>query len=145
MHFVKPRLSEKSFAMSQATNTYALDVPSELNKHEVAVAISKQFGVEVASVRLINRKGKAKRVMNLTGKRSSNRTGSQADVKKAYVTLKAGNHLPFFQAEETEVKAAEKAKKTDPKKTESKKTEKTTEKKTSVVKKLTGKAKKEEK
>ena len=112
MSFVKPRLSEKSFALSQATNTFALDVPKELNKYEVAAAVKKQFDVEIKSVRLVNRKGKVKRVMNTTGKRSSNRKGVQSDVKKAYVTLKAGSHLPFFAAAEEEIAkaAADKAK-----------------------------------
>jgi large subunit ribosomal protein L23 len=137
MSFVKPRLSEKSFALSQATNTFALDVPSELNKHEIAAVVAKQFDVEVKSVRLVNRKGKVKRVMNLTGKRSSNRKGVQSDLKKAYVTLAPGSHLPFFQAEETEVKEAAKKKTED-------KSAKTDEKK-STLKKITSRTKKEDK
>ncbi|MCA9327840.1 50S ribosomal protein L23 [Candidatus Saccharibacteria bacterium] len=121
MHYIKPRLSEKAFATSQATNTFALDVPSELNKHEIADAVAKQFDVKVTAVRIVNRKGKTKRVMNLTGKRSMNRSGVQSDIKKAYVTLAKGSHLPFFQAEETEVaaeakKADKKADKKDDKK-----------------------------
>jgi large subunit ribosomal protein L23 len=112
MHVLKPRLSEKAFGLSQTTNTFAIDVPSELNKYEVAAAVKKQFDVEIKSVRLVNRKGKVKRVMNTTGKRSSNRKGVQGDVKKAYVTLKAGSHLPFFAAAEEEIAkaAADKAK-----------------------------------
>ena len=39
MHVLKPRLSEKAYATSQATNTFALDVPAELNKHEIAAAV----------------------------------------------------------------------------------------------------------
>jgi len=123
MSFLKPRLSEKAFGLSQTTNTFAIDVPSELNKYEVAAAVKKQFDVEIKSVRLVNRKGKVKRVMNTTGKRSSNRKGVQGDVKKAYVTLKAGSHLPFFAAAEEEIakeaeakaKAAKKAAKTESK------------------------------
>jgi large subunit ribosomal protein L23 len=114
MHVLKPRLSEKAYALSLTTNTFAIDVPSELNKHEVADAVAKQFEVSVKSVRIVNRKGKTKRVMNTTGKRSSNRTGTQADIKKAYVTLNAGSHLPFFAAAEAEV--AEAAKKAEDKK-----------------------------
>jgi hypothetical protein len=57
--------------------------------------------------------------MNTTGKRSSNRYGTQSSIKKAYITLQAGSHLPFFEAEEAEaneaVKADEKAKKADKK------------------------------
>ncbi len=144
MHYIKPRLTEKAFATSQATNTFVLDVPAELNKHQIADAIAKQFDVKIASVRLVNRKGKTKRVMNLTGKRSANRTGSQADIKKAYVTLAKDSHLPFFNAEEEEAIKQAETKKKEAKKAE--KAEKATEKKkTSVVKKLTGKAKKETK
>lgn len=141
--FMKPRLSEKSFALSQSTNTYAVDVPSEMSSHQIAVAIAKQFDVEVKSVRVSNRKGKVKRVMNTTGKRSSNRKGAQADIKKAYITLKSGSHLPFFAAEEKEVAEIQKAeaKKSQKKPTESKKP---SEKK-SVVRKLTGRSKKETK
>lgn len=112
---LKPRLSEKAYATSQATNTFVIDVPKELNKHDVADAVAKQFDVTVVSVRIVNRKGKSKRIMNTTGKRSSNRHGTQSAIKKAYITLAAGSHLPFFEAEEQEaaeaVKADEKAKK----------------------------------
>jgi ribosomal protein L23 len=119
MHVLKPRLSEKAYGTAQATNTFVIDVPTELNKHEVTIAVEKQFGVKVAVVRTVSRKGKVKRVMNTSGKRQSNRHGAQADIKKAYITLQAGSHLPFFEAEEAEakeaVKAEEKAKKTDKK------------------------------
>ena len=109
MHVLKPRLSEKAYGTAQATNTYVIDVPTELNKHEIADAVEKQFEVSVARVRTVNRKGKAKRVMNTTGKRSSNRKGTQSDIKKAYITLAAGSHLPFFEAAEAEVKKADEA------------------------------------
>lgn len=116
---LKPRLSEKAYGTAQATNTFVIDVPSELNRHEVAAAVEKQFEVSVKSVRVVNRKGKTKRVMNTTGKRYSNQHGTQSDIKKAYITLNAGSHLPFFEAEEKEaaeaVKADEKAAKKDKK------------------------------
>lgn len=119
MYLLKPRLSEKAYATARATNTYVIDVPAELGKLEIAAAVAKQFDVKVASVRTVSRKGKVKRVMNTTGKRYSNRQGSQADIKKAYVTLQAGSHLPFFEAEEKAAKEAakaeEKAKKADKK------------------------------
>ena len=138
MHVLKPRLSEKAFGMSQATNTFAIDVPTELNKYEVIEAVEKQFDVEVARVRLINRKGKAKRVMNLTGKRTSNQHGTQNAIKKAYVTLKPGSHLPFFAAAEEEIakaeKADEKAKKKADKKPEAKAEPKVAPKKTAAKK-----------
>lgn len=109
MFTLKPRLSEKAFGTAQATNTFVIDVPTDLNKHEIAATVEKQFEVKVKSVRTVSRKGKVKRVMNTTGKRYSNRHGVQADIKKAYITLQAGSHLPFFEAEEAEVKEAVKA------------------------------------
>lgn len=109
MHLLKPRLSEKAYASSTASNTFVIDVPGELNKHEIAATVEKQFEVKVSTVRTVNRKGKAKRVMNTTGKRYSNRYGVQADLKKAYITLASGSHLPFFEAEEAEAKEAAKA------------------------------------
>lgn len=119
MHVLKPRLSEKAYATAQTTNTFVIDVPADLNKHEIAASVEKQFEVQVKTVRTVTRKGKIKRVMNTTGKRSSNRHGAQADIKKAYITLAAGSHLPFFEAEEAEAKevakADEKAKKADKK------------------------------
>lgn len=115
MHVLKPRLSEKAYATSMATNTFALDVPRELNKHEIAHEIETQFEVSVKQVRIVKRKGKQKRVMNTNGKRYTNRQGTQSDIKKAYVTLNAGSHLPFFEAEEAEAKADGKAKKAESK------------------------------
>ncbi len=125
---LKPRLSEKAYMTSQATSTFVIDVPTELNKHEVAANVEKQFEVKVKSVRTVNRKGKLKRIMNTTGKRSANRQGSQASIKKAYITLMPGSHLPFFEAEEAEaqeaVKAEEKAAKKSDKKAKAPKEEK---------------------
>ena len=121
---LKPRLSEKAYGTAQATNTFVIDVPKELNKHEVAASVEKQFDVKVKSVRTVSRKGKVKRIMNTTGRRSSNRKGSQAGIKKAYITLAAGSHLPFFEAEEKEaaeaIKAEEKASKKSGDKTDKK-------------------------
>lgn len=106
---LRPRLSEKAYATSQMTNTFVIDVAKDLNKHEIAAEVEKQFEVKVATVRTVNRKGKTKRIMNTTGKRSSNQHGTQASIKKAYITLAAGSHLPFFEAEEQEAQEAIKA------------------------------------
>lgn len=120
MFTLKPRLSEKSFGLSQTSNTYAIDIPQGVNKYEIAEEVAKQFDVTVKDVRIINRKGKTKRIINTSGKRSSNRQGVQNDLRKAYVTLAEGSHLPFFAAEEKEIadaakEADKKAKKSDDK------------------------------
>jgi len=105
---LKPRLSEKTYALSTG-RVYVFDVPKSANKHEVAGAVAGQFEVEVASVRIANIAGKAKRTISLSGKRvAAGKGGKQADKKKAYVTLAEGQSLPFFAAvEESEEKQAE--------------------------------------
>ena len=109
MHLLKPRLSEKAYATSMATNTYVIDAPSELNKFEIKKEIEKQFEVSVKNIRVVNRKGKTKRVSNTTGKRYTNRFGTQSGLKKVYVQLNEGSHLPFFEAEDAEPAKGSKA------------------------------------
>ncbi len=102
---LKPRMSEKAYGMSQVSNTYVFDVDGSANKHTVARAVSEQFGVTATTVRVINAKGKTKRTVRKGGRPTM---GRQSDVKKAYVTLKAGDTLPIFAAiEEAEAKEAE--------------------------------------
>lgn len=102
---LKPRLSEKTYTQS-AKRVYAFDVPSDVNKHDVGRAVAAQFEVEVSEVNILNRKGKAKRSISQGGRRQSK--GRDSAIKKAYVTLKKGHELPFFQAiDEAEAKQAE--------------------------------------
>jgi large subunit ribosomal protein L23 len=107
---LKPRLSEKAYGLSTARNVYVFDVPAGTNKHSVARAVTSQFSVVVTGVNLTNIKGKAKATVY---KKRRGPVGKQNDVRKAYVTLAAGNSLPFFQAieeaEAKDVKAAEAA------------------------------------
>ncbi len=110
-----PRLSEKSFAQSQLTRTYAFVVPKSTNKHEVARAVAAQFEVTVTDVNVTNVKGKAKRSISAKGRRVAN--GSQSDFKKAYVTLAEGFSIPVFGTEE-ESKEDKKAKKAEAKEAE---------------------------
>ncbi len=99
-----PRMSEKSYAVSQVLNTYVFVVPKSANKHTVAQAVSTQFEVTVVSVNTTNLKGKEIRTYR---KRSRAAAGRQADTKKAYVTLKEGDSLPLFAAvEEQEAQSA---------------------------------------
>jgi large subunit ribosomal protein L23 len=108
---LKPRMSEKAYGVSQLRNTYVFDVTGDTNKHSVARAIAEQYSVTVTAVRVINVKGKVKRTIRKGGLPSM---GRQSDVKKAYVTLKAGDTLPIFAAiEEAEKKEAEVQEKVD--------------------------------
>ncbi len=115
---LKPRMSEKAYAMSQVAGvkTYVFQVPLSANKHTVARAISVQYEVTVTGVRTTTLKGKPKQSYRKGGRPQ---LGGRSDIKKAYVTLKAGDTLPLFVEEaaeeakvaKTEEKAAKKAKK----------------------------------
>jgi large subunit ribosomal protein L23 len=98
---LKPRLSEKTYKLSE-TRVYVVDVPETANKYTVAAAIEAQFEVKVDNVRTANIKGKRKRTVSLLGKRYQSSTGKRSNIKKAYVTLKEVNSLPFFAAVEEE-------------------------------------------
>jgi ribosomal protein L23 len=109
---LKPRLSEKSYGLAQTRNTYVFDVDGDANKHSVARAVAAQFEVEVTKVNITTIDGKSTRVISKGGRRVSK--GHRSDIKKAYVTLAAGNKLPFFDAiEEEQAKSAETQEKID--------------------------------
>jgi large subunit ribosomal protein L23 len=99
---LRPRISEKSYGLSQLRNTYAFDVPTNANRTEVADAVAAQFEVTVLSVNILNSKGKVKRTIRRGGRPVM---GKRADTKKAYVTLKAGDELPIFAAVEDTTEA----------------------------------------
>lgn len=103
---LRPRLSEKTFGLATTNTVYAFDVPASANKHTIAAAVTAQFEVTVVNVNIVNVKGKAKRTIRKGGRAVS---GQQSDRKKAYVTLKDGESLPFFQTEEDDKKKDKKA------------------------------------
>jgi len=110
---LKPRLSEKTYAQSQ-NHVYVVDIERGVNKHTVARAVEEQFEVKVASVNITNIPGKAKRTISIMGKRMKNAEGNRTDIRKAYVTLKEGFALPFFEAiEEADEKEAKLQEKVD--------------------------------
>ncbi|MEK7153181.1 MAG: 50S ribosomal protein L23, partial [Patescibacteria group bacterium] len=90
---LKPRISEKTYSLSEARRTYVVEVPADANKDTVAKAITAQFAVTVETVNIINVKGKTKRTVRKGGRPI---TGKRSDIKKAYVLLKEGDKLPFF-------------------------------------------------
>lgn len=96
---LKPRISEKAYALSQTGNVYVFQVPSSANKLTVAQAISDQFEVTVTSVNILTSKGKTKRTVRKGGRQTY---GKRSDIKKAYVTLKAGDTIAVFATEEDE-------------------------------------------
>lgn len=112
---LKPRISEKAYALSNTMNVYVMQVPLSANKLDVANAVAAQFAVTVTNVNIVKVKGKLKRTIKKGGRQTY---GKRADLKKAYVTLKDGDSLPIFASEEdkksdgkTKAKAAKKEKK----------------------------------
>jgi len=84
-----PIVSEKSTMLAEKNNQVAFRVLSTATKQEVKVAVETLFKVQVESVSILNRKGKTKRFGRFTGTRGS--------VRKAYVSLKAGQEINFAQ------------------------------------------------
>ncbi len=105
-----PRMSEKTYALSQSENVFVFDVPKDANKIQIKDAVEKQFKVSVDDVRVMILKGKRKSSVR---RRTRGIIGKRADFKKAYVTIKKGESLPIFaaieEAEEKEKKAQDKA------------------------------------
>ena len=98
---LRPRLSEKTYGLGTTKSVYVFDVPGDANKHTVAAAVTAQFDVTVKEVNITNVKGKAKRLIRKGGRAID---GQRSDTKKAYVTLAAGQKLPFFDEPEEDKK-----------------------------------------
>ena len=84
---VAPIISEKATAVGEKHNQVLFKVLRDATKPEIKAAVELMFKVEVDSVRTINAKGKIKRF--------GGRIGRRDHVKKAYVSLKAGQELNF--------------------------------------------------
>jgi large subunit ribosomal protein L23 len=93
---LKPRISEKGYALSERANTYIFDVPASVNKFDIATAVKHQFEVTVIDVRLASVPGKTVRSYRNRGRKSI--SAKRSDLRKAYVTLKEGDKLPIFAA-----------------------------------------------
>lgn len=96
---VTPRMSEKTYAVSELLNTYVFNVPAGANKQSVAEAVASQFKVTVENVRIANIGGKSKKSYKKRGRALPIKRNN---ISKAYVTLKDGDKLPFFASAEAE-------------------------------------------
>lgn len=84
----RPIITEKSMNLAEQ-GKYVFEVVKGANKVEIKKAVEEIFGVKVESVNTVSAVKKAKRV----GKYS----GFKSDVRKAIVTLKAGETIKAFQ------------------------------------------------
>ncbi|MDO4997764.1 MAG: 50S ribosomal protein L23 [Neisseria sp.] len=85
-----PVVSEKSNLLAEKRNQMTFKVLTDATKPEIKAAVELLFGVKVASVSTTTTKGKVKRFGRNLGRRS--------DVKKAYVSLVAGQELDLEAA-----------------------------------------------
>lgn len=91
---VIPIATEKAYSLV-AKDTYMFKVPLNATKPMIKVAIEKQYGVSVVSIRTSLQSGKAVRYM--ASRRAQPKTTNRSDVKKAYVTLKKGDSIKVFE------------------------------------------------
>lgn len=80
----RPIITEKATMASEA-NAVVFEVAIDASKPEIKAAVEALFSVKVKAVNTTIAKGKVKRFKGRPGKRN--------DVKKAYVTLEAGNAI----------------------------------------------------
>ncbi len=86
---VSPVITEKGTLAGEKSNQVVFRVRSEASKDLVREAVEKLFKVTVLKVRTSNFMGKERRRGVIRGRK--------ADWKKAYVTLKEGDRIEFFE------------------------------------------------
>jgi large subunit ribosomal protein L23 len=84
----RPLVTEKSTGMKETANVIAFEVAPDANKIQVKKAVEELFKVKVDEVRLLNMRGKIKRLGRFAGRRR--------DWRKAYVKLAEGQKAPEF-------------------------------------------------
>jgi large subunit ribosomal protein L23 len=82
-----PIISEKATSVAEKNNQVLFKVLRDATKPEIKAAVELLFKVEVDSVQTVVQKGKVKKFGRSIGRRDH--------VKKAYVSLKAGQELNF--------------------------------------------------
>jgi large subunit ribosomal protein L23 len=85
----RPLITEKGMRCNETSNTVVFQVDPRANKVQIQHAVEALFRVKVLRVNTMNMQGKKKRVRFREGKRS--------DWKKAYVTLREGDTITFFE------------------------------------------------
>lgn len=82
-----PVITEKSTMVADSVNQILVKVIKDATKQEVKEAVEMLFEVKVRDVNILVQKGKKKRTGRHMGRRN--------DVKKAYVSLAAGEEINF--------------------------------------------------
>jgi len=85
----RPLITEKGMRRNEEQNTVVFQVDNRANKLQIKQAVEALFQVKVLQVNTLNMQGKKKRVRM--------REGTRPDWKKAYVTLRQGDTITFFE------------------------------------------------
>lgn len=85
----RPLITEKGIRLNDEDNTVVFQVDRRANKLQIKHAVETLFQVEVLKVNTLNVLGKKRRVRF--------REGKKPDWKKAYVTLREGESITFFE------------------------------------------------
>jgi large subunit ribosomal protein L23 len=85
----RPHITEKTSLGSAESSEITIVVDRNANKIEIKQAVESLFKVDVVNVRTVNVAGKVKRFGRTYGKRQN--------WKKAYITLKEGQAVDFFE------------------------------------------------
>jgi large subunit ribosomal protein L23 len=87
---LRPVISEKSYALMDE-HTYVFVVDPRASKVEIRAAVEDAFGVRVASVNTMVRKGKCKRQRRVAT------FGKRPDTKRAIVRLVGDDRIELFE------------------------------------------------
>ena len=85
---IKPLVTEKSTHQQTTRNSYAFQVNTAANKHQIKDAIERQYNVKVVDVRTMNRKGKPRR--------AKFKMTTTSAWKKAVVELDENSRIELF-------------------------------------------------
>lgn len=85
----RPLVTEKSTAGKETRNEVAFEVDPRASKGTIRAAVEEIFKVKVTAVRTLVVRGKTRRFGRTFGRRPS--------WKKAYVRLKPGDKIEFFE------------------------------------------------
>lgn len=88
---IRPVISEKSYGLMDQ-GAYVFVVDPRASKVEIREAVESSFGVRVASVNTLNRKGKRKR------NRRQATFGKRSDTKRAIVRLVGDDRIELFES-----------------------------------------------
>ena len=86
---VAPLVTEKGTIVSEKANQVIFRVRPDASKDKIRLVVEEMFKVTVTQVRTANFIGKERRRGKTAGRRP--------DWKKAYVTLKEGDRIEFFE------------------------------------------------